>query len=105
MSRAASSYNGGETWKPYWLFSWCCFCSAVEAGDILAGEHNARRCFANGPNRNLTAESDMDTQFIPESRLLQTDRWRVESSQQTIQELSVGADPLPVLGHVKESLG
>jgi len=27
----------------------------VEAGDILAGEDSTRRCFANGPNKDLTS--------------------------------------------------
>jgi len=67
MSRAASSYNGGETWKLYWLFSWCCFCSVAEAGDILAGEYNVRWCFANGPNKNLAVWSDVNSPFIPEA--------------------------------------
>jgi len=25
------------TWKPYWLFFWCCFCSVAEAGDTVVG--------------------------------------------------------------------
>jgi len=40
----------------------------VEAGDILAGEHNTRWCFANGPNKNLTVWSDVNAQFIPEAQ-------------------------------------
>ncbi|MGO9517760.1 MAG: hypothetical protein ACLPND_12005, partial [Candidatus Korobacteraceae bacterium] len=51
----------------------------VGAGGILAGEHSAQRCFANGPNKNRTAGSDVDTQFTPESRMLQTDHWRAET--------------------------
>jgi len=42
MSQAVSSYNGGETWESYWLFSLCCFCLVAEAGDILAGEDSVR---------------------------------------------------------------
>jgi hypothetical protein len=65
----------------------------VEAGDILAGEHSARRRFANGPDKNLTAASDVDTQCTPESRLPQTEHWRAESSRQSIQGLPVGDEP------------
>jgi hypothetical protein len=72
----------------------------VEAGDIHAGEHNARWCFASGPNKNLAVWSDVNSQFIPEAHMLQTDRWRAQSSRQSIQELPVGDDPLPP-DHVK----
>jgi hypothetical protein len=41
----------------------------VEAGDILAGEVSVRWCFANGPNKNLTVWSDVNTQFIAEYHL------------------------------------
>ena len=67
----------------------------VEAGDILAGEVSVLWCFANGPNKNLTVWSDVNTQFMPEARMLQTGHWRAESSRQSLQGLPVGHDPLP----------
>ena len=66
-----------------------------EAGDILAGEDSVRWCFANGPNNNLTVWAEVNTQFIPEARRLETERWRTESSRQSIQRLPVGDDLLP----------
>jgi hypothetical protein len=56
----------------------------VEAGDILAGEHSAQWRFANDANKNLTAWSDVNTQFILEAYTLQTDHWRAQSSEQSI---------------------
>ena len=41
--------------------------------------------------------TDADVPFIPEACMLQTDRWRAESSRQSIQGLPVGDDPLPPL--------
>jgi hypothetical protein len=73
----------------------------VEAGDILAGEDSAGRSFAKGPNKTLTAGSDVDTQLIQESRMLETDHWRAQLSRESVQELPVGDDP----DQVKESWG
>ena len=38
----------------------------MEAGDILVGEHSPQWCFANSPDKNLTAGSDVDTQYFKE---------------------------------------
>ncbi len=76
----------------------------MEAGDILVGEHSVRWRFANGPNKNLTVWSDVNAQFIPEAHVLQKDRWRAESSRQSLQGLPVGDDPLPP-DHVKMRVG
>ena len=65
----------------------------VEAGDILAGEVSVPWSFVNGPNKNLSVCLDVNTQLIPEAHMLQTDRWRAESSRQSIQGLPVGNDP------------
>ena len=66
----------------------------VEAGDILAGEDSVRRYLTEGANKELTPGSDLDTHFIPESRMPQTDSWHAKPSRQVSNEVPVGDDPL-----------
>ena len=69
----------------------------VEAGDILAGEVSVRWCFANGPSKNLTVWSDVNTQFIP--KLKEEDAMKPSTKDQAKGKFH------EVKGKIKEKVG
>ena len=61
---------------------------------IFSVERLAPGRFANGPNKNPAAGSDVSPRFVPRIGMLQTDHGRAQASRQNIQELPVGVDSL-----------
>jgi len=58
------------TWKPYWLFFWCCSCSVAEAGDTVVGADSivnaVTPCTLNpGPRNALRGGSGQNLISVP----------------------------------------